>query len=277
MTFGTTAKKKVVGLLTIISLATNLTMPQHQVSYHETYTDSLIRQFEEVNEHFDNTINGMHMFSLTTDISTNETFTYHTAMKEKDRMQFIQAMEKEVDDHESRNHWSIVERSTLPNNAKPIKAIWSFKRKRRPDGTLLKHKARLCAHGGMQQWGDNYWETYSPVVNMISVRLLLAITKIYKLDSKAIDFVLAFPQAELDEDIWMYLPIGFQVDGQTENNSERNYILKLNKSLYGPKQASYNWYEKLKKGLEDRGFTKSQVDPCLYLKDGMIVLTYLCQ
>ena len=135
----------------------------------------------------------MHLFSLTTDISTNETFTYHTAMKEKDRMQFIHAMEKEVDDHESRNHWSIVERSTLPDNAKPIKAIWSFKRKRRPDGTLLKHKARLCAHGGMQQWGDNYWETYSPVVNMISVRLLLAITKIYKLDSKAIDFVLVFP------------------------------------------------------------------------------------
>ena len=92
----------------------------------------------------------------------------------------------------------------------------------------------------MQQWGDNYWETYSPVVNMLSVRLLLAITKIYKLDSKAIDFVLAFPQAELDEDIWMYLPIGFQVDGQTENDSDENYILKLNKSLYGLKQASYN-------------------------------------
>ena len=67
-------------------------MPQHQVSHNETYTDSLIRQFEEVNEHFDNAINGMHLFSLTTDISTNETFTYHTAMKEKDRMQFIQAM-----------------------------------------------------------------------------------------------------------------------------------------------------------------------------------------
>ena len=94
-------------------------------------------------------------------------------------MDFIKAMEKEIKDHESCGHWSIVERSTLPDKAKPIKAIWSFKRKRRPDGTLLKHKARLCAHGGMQQWGDNYWETYSPVVNMLSVRLLLSITKIY--------------------------------------------------------------------------------------------------
>ena len=127
----------------------------------------------------------------------------------------------------------------------------------------------------MQQWGDNYWETYSPVVNMLSVRLLLAITKIFKLESKAIDFVLAFPQADLDEDIWMYLPIGFQVDGETEEDSERSYVLKLNKSLYGLKQASFNWYEKLKTGLEDRGFTSSKIDPCMYFKMGMIVLTYV--
>ena len=51
---------------------------------------------------------------------------------------------------------------------------------------------------------------------MLSVRLILAIDKLHNLDSKAIDFVLAFPQADLQEDIWMYLPIGFQVDGHTE-------------------------------------------------------------
>jgi hypothetical protein len=70
----------------------------------------------------------------------------------------------------------------------------------------------MCAHDRMQQWGTNYWETYSPVVNMVKVHLILQLACIYKLDSKAIDFVLAFPQAELDVDIWMYLPIGFQVD-----------------------------------------------------------------
>jgi hypothetical protein len=45
--------------------------------------------------------------------------------------------------------------------------------KRHPDDTLVKHKARLCAHGEMQQWDTNYWETYSPVVNMITVHLIL--------------------------------------------------------------------------------------------------------
>jgi hypothetical protein len=70
----------------------------------------------------------------------------------------------------------------------------------------------------MQQFGTNYWETYSPVVNMATVCLILLLSWIYNLESKAIDFVLAFPQAELDIDFWMYLPIGFQVD--TENESK---------------------------------------------------------
>ena len=170
-----------------------------------------------------------------TKISSNECFTFREAMKQEDKLEFIQAMEKEISDHEEGRHWSVVRRDTLPQNARPIKAIWSFKRKRKPDGQLLKHKARLCAHGGMQRWGESYWETYSPVVNMLTVRLILVIAKLHKLDSKAIDFVLAFPQADLKEDIWMQLPIGFQVEGQTEADSERHYVLKLNKSLYGLK------------------------------------------
>jgi hypothetical protein len=50
---------------------------------------------------------------------------------------------------------------------------------------------------------------------------------------------------------------------------------KLNKSLYGLKQASLNWFEKLKQGLIDRGFHPSAIDPCLYFKKGMIIITYV--
>ena len=127
----------------------------------------------------------------------------------------------------------------------------------------------------MQQWGDSYWETYSPVVNMMYVRLIVAISKLHNLNSKAIDFVLAFPQADLEEDIWMYLPIGFQVDGHTESSSECSFLLKLNKNVYGLKQGSYNWYKKLKKSLVDRGFKPSDIDPYLYIVNGMIILTYV--
>ncbi len=71
-----------------------------------------------------------------------------------------------------------MERRLIPLGTKTIMSIWSFKRKRYPDGTLNKHKARLCAHGGMQTWGQNYWETYAPVVNWTSVRVLFAVSKI---------------------------------------------------------------------------------------------------
>ena len=56
---------------------------------------------------------------------------------------------------------------------------------------------------------------------MLTVRLILAIFKIHSLDSKAIDFVLAFPQPGLEKYIWMQLPIEFQVDGQIEPDFDK--------------------------------------------------------
>jgi hypothetical protein len=156
---------------------------------------------------------------------------------------------------------------------KTIQAIWSFKRKRFPDGTLNKYKARLCTHGGMQQWGVSYWETYSPVVNMLTVCLLLALCNIHGLHSKSICFVLAFPQANLDVDIWMELPMGIVIDSCALDS--HGYVLKLKKSFYGLKQASLNWFEKLKQGLTDQGFCPLEIDPCLYLKQNMILLNYV--
>ena len=58
---------------------------------------------------------------------------------------------------------------------KTILSIWYFKGRILPDSRWTKHKNRLCAHGGMKQWGVNYWEAYDPVVNWIIVRSLLAI------------------------------------------------------------------------------------------------------
>ena len=87
--------------------------------------------------------------------------------------------------------------------------------------------------------------------------------KIHKLESKAINFFLAFPQADLKADIWMNLPIDFQVDGQTEADYDRHYVLKLNKNLYGLKQGSFNWYKKLKTSLVNRNLKPSDIDPCL--------------
>jgi hypothetical protein len=105
-------------------------------------------------------------------------------------------------------------------------SIWSFKRKRYPDGTLNKHKACLCAHGGMQTWGQNYWEMYAPVLNWASVQLILALAKIHSLSSKSTDFMLAFPQADLKIPVHMELPIGFD---PPEGEYPKSYVLRLKK------------------------------------------------
>ncbi len=75
---------------------------------------------------------------------------------------------------------------------------------------------------------------------MISIKHLLSIAKIYNLDPKTVDSTSAFPQADLQVDIWMYLPIGFQVDDMLKTDSEAKYILKQNKNLYDLKQIQNN-------------------------------------
>ena len=72
----------------------------------------------------------------------------------------------------------------------------------------MKHTYRLCAQGGMQKGGVEYWETYAPVVNWIIVRSLLSITRIHEFPSRSINFVLAFLQAGLYLDVFVYLPLG---------------------------------------------------------------------
>ena len=93
-------------------------------------------------------------------------------------------------------------------------------------------------------------------------------------NQKGINFVLAFPQAELDVDVYMELPAGVNpVDVSDENC--RRYVLKLNKSLYGLKQTGYNWFEKLRKGLIARDFIQSQIDKCVFFRKDCIILTYV--
>ncbi len=168
-------------LITLFSFVSHVTVPDHELPTHAMFSDHVIKRFEEFNEYCNGTMNQIHFLSFSTDVSSNKVFTYKEAMTQEDAHLFVEAMLKEVADHEMQNHWTIVHCSTVPRTAKPIQAIWSFKHKQRPDGTLVKHKARLCAHGRMQQWGTNYWETYSPVVNMVTVHLILLLSRIYKL------------------------------------------------------------------------------------------------
>ena len=71
----------------------------------------------------------------------------------------------------------------------------------------------------------------------------------------------------------MELPIGFQpIEAPS---SPQHYVLKLRKNLYGLKQASFNWYEKLCDGLKGRGSKPSKIDQRLYMRKEMVILIYV--
>jgi hypothetical protein len=84
----------------------------------------------------------------------------------------------------------------------------------------------------MDQHGVNFWETYSPVVNWFSIRLLLVISILKGWETRQIDFVLAFPQADVECGIYMEVPYGFDL-----NEAKKDFCLKLKRNIYGTKQA----------------------------------------
>ena len=135
----------------------------------------------------------------------------------------------------------------------------------------MERKARLCAHGGIQKCGVNYWEIFSPVVNWMSVRLILILGIVHNLPTRAIDFLLAFPQAELDVPVYMELLVGINPNVVIQSE----FVIQLKKFLYGLKHTSLNWFNMLKEGLEKRWFTSSDVDPCVFLSKDAMILTYV--
>jgi hypothetical protein len=212
------------------SLWTFATTNSHSDNEMFSFVAHFSNNLECLNGLFNDTINDIchevHAYA-----KSNESFTYLQMLQEDDHKQFFEAMEVKLADHEFQNHWTLMERKDLPFGTKTIMAIWSFKHKRFPNGTLNKHKARLCAHGGQQTWGQDYWETYASVVTWARVTLLLIVAKIHGLESKSIDFVLAFPPADLDVPVYMELTVGVNlVDILDENQC--CYVLKLKKSLY---------------------------------------------
>jgi hypothetical protein len=139
---------------------------------------------------FDGTTNETYPLALGSS-SQNKSHRLQEMLQQPDWEQFIEVRIKENRTYEENGHWEVVERKSI-GNSKTILAIWSLKRKRHPKVSLDKHKARLCAHGRMQQWGVNFWEMYAPVANCINVRPPLSISLIYDLATTAINFVLTF-------------------------------------------------------------------------------------
>jgi Reverse transcriptase (RNA-dependent DNA polymerase) len=160
----------------------------------------------------------------------------------------------------------------VPDNTPILDSVWSMKRKRRlKTNEVNKHKARLNIHGGQQELGVNYWETYSPVVTWAAIRLLLILAIMYCWYTLQIDFVLAYPQAPVECELYMKIPKGFTISG----GNRRTHVLRILRNLYGQKQAGRVWNQHLHNNLIKLGWEQSIADDCVYYKGNVIFCVYV--
>ena len=125
---------------------------------------------------FDGTSNSFQPLAFQADQSNDDSLHYGRAMKAEDTKDFKVSMRKEVNDSYEADVYDVIPLSEKPKDRKLIKFIWSFRQKRSPIGELIKHKARLCAHGRTQEKGVDYFNTFALVVNWNTVCFLLMLS-----------------------------------------------------------------------------------------------------
>jgi len=168
------------------------------------------------------------------------------------------------------NTWELVPR---PADKNVIGTKWVFKNNMNEQGQIVRNKERLVCKGYAQIKGVDFEETFAPVARLEAIRMFLAYEchknfKVYQMDVKS-----AFLNGDLEEEVYMEQPEGFQLSGDPD------YVCRLKKALYGLKQAPHAWYHRLDKYLLQQGFKRGAADNNLYLKsegeDILVVMVYV--
>src|SRR3954469_16452290 len=170
---------------------------------------------------------------------------------------WIIAMQEELDQFTRNDAWDLVPR---PKGFNIIGAKWVFRTKLSEKGEVVRNKARLVAQGYSQQEGIDYTETFAPVARLESIHLLISFATQHNITLYQMDVKSAFLNGYIDEEVYAHQPPGF------EDSKSPNHVFKLKKSLYGLKQASRAWYERLSFFLLNNGYTRGQVDTTLFCK-----------
>ena len=140
----------------------------------------------------------------------NEPRTVQEALSSSVSDEWMKAINDEMKSMRTNQVWNLV---NLLLGQKAIGNKWVLKIKRKADGSIESYKARLVAKGYTQKGGDDYEETFSPVVRFAFIRLILAIVANLNSELYQMDIKTAFLNGELDEEIYMDQPIGFVTKG----------------------------------------------------------------
>lgn len=198
----------------------------------------------------------------------NEPATFEEAIRNEE---WMNAMEEELNSIERNHTWDLV---SLPPGKKAIPVKWVFKIKLKPDGSIAKYKARLVAKGFLQQAGIDFGEVFAPVARLETIRLITAIASQRKWSLHQMDVKSAFLNGPLDEEVYVQQPPGFTI------KRERLKVYKLNKALYGLRQAPKAWNRRIDFFLIEQGFHKCGSEHGVYGRvsngtDRLIICLYL--
>ncbi|KAK8600391.1 hypothetical protein V6N12_050245 [Hibiscus sabdariffa] len=199
-------------------------------------------------------------------VDQDEPKTYQEAVSSPDSKKWLEAMRSEMDSMSSNQVWTLVE---PPEGIKPIGCKWVFKKKTDMDGNVQTYKGRLVAKGFRQIHGIDYDETFSPVAMFKSIRILLAIAAFHDYEIWQMDVKTAFLNGKLEEDVYMTQPEGFVAP---ENAGK---VFKLQRSIYGLKQASRSWNLRFNDAIKEFGFIRNEDEPCVYKKVSESIISFL--
>ncbi|RDX91387.1 Copia protein, partial [Mucuna pruriens] len=156
-----------------------------------------------------------------------------------------QAIVVEMQALEQSGSWELF---SLPSGKKAVGRRWIFAFKVGPNDIVYRVKARLVAKGYTQVYGLDYGDTFSLIVKITTIYLLLAMAAIHHWPLHQLDIKNAFLHGDLDEEIYMEQPLG-----------ESGLVCKLHRSLYGLKQSPRAWFGKFSQ-VQNFGMTRIKAD-----------------
>ncbi|CAI7901312.1 unnamed protein product [Closterium sp. NIES-53] len=205
------------------------------------------------------TQSGLQILGLVTAVHGTDTpkepATVQQALGGEHKEKWREAMDKELKALQERNTLKVVP-IDVARNKTILTGKWVFRVKTKADGTIDKFKARWVVRGFDQEHGRDFTETFAPVSQHTSLRILLAVAAMKKKNLRQIDVANAFLYAPVDAEIYVELPHG--------SHGEPNQVCQLQKSLYGIKQAPRLWQQYLHARLTRIGFKQLPHDQGMY-------------